>query len=296
MNDRGGDKLDDLLDLLDLEEIDTDVYRGRNEAGRTVRLFGGQVAAQALVAAGRTVEQGRAHSLHGYFLRPGDPAHRVLYTVDRIRDGRSFTTRTVVARQRGHAIFNMAASFHLDESGYEHQIAMPEAPDPETVPTWDELVRRQQGRLPKEVRPWVGGPRAIDLRHVQVPSYLGGAPFEGPSLVWFRVPRRLDDAPLVHQALVTYASDISLLDNMVRPYGRVGRLGPLMTASLDHALWFHRPLRTDEWLLYVQEGPVAAGARGFARGTIYARDGRLVASVAQEGLMRPASRLEDRSV
>jgi acyl-CoA thioesterase-2 len=296
VNDRAGEKLDDLLDLLGLEEIDTDVYRGRNEAGRVQRLFGGQVAAQALVAAGRTVERGRAHSLHGYFLRPGDPAHPVLYMVERIRDGRSFTTRTVVAKQRGHAIFNLAVSFHVDESGYEHQSAMPDAPDPETVPTWDELVRRQLAELPKEVRPWVGGPRAIDLRHVQVPSYLGGAPFEGPSLVWFRVARRLEDTPLVHQALVTYASDISLLDNMVRPYGRIGRLGPLMTASLDHALWFHRALRADEWLLYVQESPVAAGARGFARGTIYARDGRLVASVAQEGLMRPASRLEDRSV
>jgi acyl-CoA thioesterase-2 len=296
VNDRAGEKLDDLLDLLGLEEIDTDVYRGRNEAGRVQRLFGGQVAAQALVAAGRTLERGRAHSLHGYFLRPGDPSHPVLYIVERIRDGRSFTTRTVVAKQRGHAIFNMAVSFHVDESGYEHQSAMPDAPDPETVPTWDELVRRQLPDLPKEVRPWVGGPRAIDLRHVQVPTYLGGAPFEGPSLVWFRVARRLEDTPLVHQALVTYASDISLLDNMVRPYGRIGRLGPLMTASLDHALWFHRALRADEWLLYVQESPVAAGARGFARGTIYARDGRLVASVAQEGLMRPASRLEDRSV
>jgi acyl-CoA thioesterase-2 len=296
VSDRAGDKLADLLDLLGLEEIDTDVYRGRNEAGRTQRLFGGQVAAQALVAAGRTVAQGRAHSLHGYFLRPGDPTHRVLYTVDRIRDGRSFTTRRVVARQRGHAIFNMAASFHLDESGYEHQLPMPEAPDPETVPTWEELVRRQLDQLPREVRPWVGGPRAIDLRHVQVPSYLGGPPFEGPSLVWLRVARRIEDAPLVHQALVAYASDISLLDNMVRPYGRVGRLGPLMTASLDHALWFHRPLRADEWLLYVQESPVAAGARGFARGTIFTREGQLVASVAQEGLMRPASRLEDRSV
>jgi acyl-CoA thioesterase-2 len=296
VNDRASDKLAELLDLLGLEEIDTDVYRGRNEAGRSQRLFGGQVAAQALVAAGRTVSQGRAHSLHGYFLRPGDPTHPVLYTVDRIRDGRSFTTRRVVARQRGHAIFNMATSFHLDESGYEHQLPMPEAPDPETVPTWEELVRRRLEHLPSEVRRWVGGPRAVDLRHVQVPSYLGGPPFEGPSLVWFRVARRIDDAPIVHQALVAYASDISLLDNMVRPYGRVGRLGPLMTASLDHAVWFHRPLRADEWLLYVQESPSAAGARGFARGTIFGRDGRLVASVAQEGLMRPASRLEDRSV
>jgi acyl-CoA thioesterase-2 len=296
VNDRAGEKLADLLDLLHLEEIDTDVYRGRNESGRVQRLFGGQVAAQALVAAGRTAPGRRAHSLHGYFLRPGDPAHRVLYTVDRIRDGRSFTTRCVVAKQRGQAIFNMSVSFQVDESGYEHQLPMPDAPPPESLPTWDELVTKLLDRLPKEVRPWVGGPRAIDLRHVQAPSYLGGEFFEGPSLVWFRVPRRIDDAPLTHQSLLTYASDISLLDNMVRPYGRIGRLGPLMTASLDHALWFHRPFRADEWLLYVQESPAAAGARGFARGMIYTREGRLVASVAQEGLMRPASRLEDRSV
>jgi acyl-CoA thioesterase-2 len=296
VSDRDDDKLADLLDLLDLEEIDTDVYRGRNERGRLGRLFGGQVAAQALVAAGRTVAQGRPHSLHGYFLRPGDPSHRVLYTVDRIRDGRSFTTRLVVARQRGHAIFNMSVSFHVDESGYEHQMPMPAAPAPEDVPTWDELVKKQLDHLPKELRSWVGGPRAIDLRHVQVPSYLGGAPFEGPSLVWVRVARRIGDEALLHRALLTYASDISLLDNMVRPYGRIGRLGPLMTASLDHALWFHRDLRVDEWLLYVQESPAAAGARGFARGMIYTREGRLVASVAQEGLMRPASQLEDRSV
>jgi acyl-CoA thioesterase-2 len=295
VNDRSTDPLARLLAILDLEEIDTDVYRGQNEPHRVQRLFGGQVAAQALVAAGRTVERGAVHSLHGYFLRPGDPGHPVLYTVDRIRDGRSFTTRRVVARQRGHAIFNMASSFHIEESGYEHQTPMPEAPDPETVPSWDELVRRRLEHLPKEVRSFVGGPRALDLRHVQVPSYLGGPPFEGPSLVWLRFASVGDD-PLVHQALLTYASDISLLDNMVRPYGRVGRLGPLMTASLDHAVWFHRPFRADAWLLYVQESPVAAGARGFARGTVYTREGGLVASVAQEGLMRPASRLEDRSV
>jgi acyl-CoA thioesterase II len=290
------DKLSDLLDLLDLEEIDTDVYRGRNERGRMGRLFGGQVAAQSLVAAGRSVEQGRVHSLHGYFLRPGDPSHPVLYGVDRIRDGRSFTTRLVVARQRGQAIFNLAISFHVDEAGYEHQLPMPDAPEPEAVPTWDELVKKQLDHLPKEMRSWVGGPRAIDLRHVQVPSYLGGPVFEGPSLVWVRVARKIGDEPMLHQALLTYASDISLLDNMVRPYGRIGRLGPLMTASLDHALWFHRSFRVDEWLLYVQESPAAAGARGFARGMIYTREGRLVASVAQEGLMRPASRPEDRSV
>jgi acyl-CoA thioesterase-2 len=297
VSDGDADKLADLLRLLELEEIDTDVYRGENERGRPGRLFGGQVAAQALVAAGRTVETGRAHSLHGYFLRPGDPSHPVLYTVDRIRDGRSFTTRTVVAKQRGHAIFNLACSFHADETGYEHQLPMPEAPDPETVWTWQEMVQTQVKNLPKEIASWVmGGPRAIDIRHVQVPSFLGGKDHEGPSLVWFKTARAIGDAPLEHQAVLTYASDMSLLDNMVRPYGRIGRLGPLMTASLDHAVWFHRPFRVDDWLLYAQESPAAAGARGFARGTIYTRTGQLVASVAQEGLMRPATKVEDRSV
>lgn len=290
------DKLAELLEILDLEEIDTNVFRGRNEPGRMQRLFGGQVAAQSLIAASRTVEVGLAHSLHGYFLRPGDPTHPVLYTVDRIRDGRSFTTRYVVASQHGQAIFNMAASFHIEESGYEHQLPAPQVPDPDEIPSWSELVSRHLDKLPKEVRAWVKGPRAIDLRPVQVPSYLGGKPFEGPSQVWFRATRPLGDDPLVHQSLLTYASDISLLDNMVRPYGRVGRLGPLMVASLDHAVWFHRPFRVDEWLLYAQESPAAAGARGFARGMIYTREGRLVASVAQEGLMRPATRPEDRSV
>ena len=291
MSDGDADKLADLLRLLELEEIDTDVYRGQNERGRPGRLFGGQVAAQALAAAGRTVEAGRAHSLHGYFLRPGDPSHPVLYTVDRIRDGRSFTTRTVVAKQRGHAIFNLACSFHSDEVGYEHQLAMPEAPDPETVWTWQEMVQTQVKHLPKEIASWVmGGPRAIDIRHVQVPSFLGGKDHEGPSLVWFKTAREIGDAPLEHQAVLTYASDMSLLDNMVRPYGRIGRLGPLMTASLDHAVWFHRPFRVDDWLLYAQESPAAHGARGFTLGHFFTRDGTIVASVAQEGLIRPTGK------
>jgi acyl-CoA thioesterase-2 len=288
--------LDELLELLDLEELDADLFRGRNESTRQGRLFGGQVAAQALVAAGRTVPGKPAHSLHGYFLRPGDPALPVIYAVDRIRDGRSFTTRCVVARQRGRAIFNASLSFHEPEPSYEHQIAMPPAPDPESVPTWAERVRERLDTIPEEARPWAPRPRPIDLRHVELPTYLGGEPRLGASRVWMRVERKLGDDALLHQALLTYASDHSLLDNVVRPHGRKGALGPLMMASLDHALWFHRPLRVDEWLLYVQESPVAAGARGFARGEIFTRAGLLVASVAQEGLMRPMGRPEDRSL
>ncbi len=291
------ERIEELLELLELEEIDLNIYRAHNESDRRRRLFGGQVAAQALTAAGRTVEDGRlAHSLHAYFLRPGDPAVPVLYNVDRIRDGRSFTTRRVVAIQRGRAIFNMSVSFHRDEPGYEHQVPMPDAPDPESLPTWQQRVEQMWDRIPEDARAWVPHARPIDMRHVVVPTYLGGEPSAGPNLAWMRIERKLADDPFLHQCLLTYASDISLLDNIVRPHGRSGGLGPLMMASLDHAMWFHQRLRMDDWLLYAQESPVATGARGFARGAIYSRDGRLVASVAQEGLMRPVGQSEDRSL
>jgi len=287
--------IDELLDLLDLEEIDTDLFRGRNEAARPGRLFGGQVAAQSLVAASRTVTGRRAHSLHGYFLRPGDPGVPVIYSVDRIRDGRSFTTRRVVARQRGRAIFNTSISFQVPEAGYEHQMPMPEAPDPESLPTREELVERHRDRIPDADRRWVAQPRPIDVRHAELPTFFGGGPRQGTSLVWFRIPRRLGDDFELHQRLLAYMSDMTLLDNVVLPHGRNGRLGPLMVASIDHAVWFHRPFRVDDWLLYAQDSPAAAGARGFARGTIFTRAGTLIASVAQEGLIRPVGRPEDRS-
>jgi acyl-CoA thioesterase II len=290
------DPLDDLLDLLDLEEIDRDLFRGRNEAARPGRIFGGQVAAQSLVAAARTVDGLRAHSLHGYFLRPGDPTVPVVFTVDRIRDGKSFVTRHVVARQRGKAIFNMSVSFQAEEHGYEHQMPMPPAPDPESLPRREELVRRHFDQIPEADRQWVAQPRPIDVRHVRLPTFFGGSAVDaGPSLVWMRVPRPLDGDPALHQRLLAYMSDLTLLDNIVLPHGRNGRLGPVMMASLDHAVWFHRPLRVDDWILYVQDSPAAAGARGFARGTLYTRNGELVASVAQEGLLRPVNKPEDRS-
>ena len=293
------DPLDGLLDILDLEEIDRDLFRGRNESARPGRLFGGQVAAQSLVAAARTVETLRAHSLHGYFLRPGDPTVPVVFTVDRIRDGKSFVTRRVVARQRGKAIFNMSVSFQAEERGYEHQIAMPAAPDPDTLPTREELVRRHFDAIPPADRHWVAQPRPIDVRHVRLPTFFGGGggetPAPGPTLVWMRVARRVGDDPALHQRLLAYMSDLTLLDNIVLPHGRNGRLGPVMVASIDHAVWFHRALRVDDWLLYAQDSPAAAGARGFARGTIYTRAGQLVASVAQEGLLRPVTSAEDRS-
>lgn len=291
------DLLDELLGILELETVGEDVFRGANETQRQGRLFGGQVAAQALVAAGRTVPGPELpHSLHAYFLRPGDPTEDVVYAVERIRDGRSFTTRHVKAIQKEKVIFNTTVSFHVPEKSYEHQAPMPEAPDPESLPTWTERVEAMLDRLPPEVRAWAPRPRPVDMRFVHLPTFLGGEPRTGTSLVWFRTPRRLPDEPFLHLSVLAYASDMSLLDNVVRPHGRGGPLGPLMMASLDHAIWFHLPLRVDEWLLYVQDSPVAFGGRGFARGTLYTREGRLVASVAQEGLMRPVNRGEDRSL
>ncbi|MCL4686698.1 acyl-CoA thioesterase II [Myxococcota bacterium] len=288
--------IDHLLHLLDVEEIDVDLYRGRNESGRPGRIFGGQVAAQSLVAASRTVrDERRAHSLHGYFLRAGDPTVPVIYTVTRLRDGRSFSTRHVTALQRGKAIFDASISFQIDERGYEHQMAMPDAPDPESLPTREELVERYADAIPEADRHWVSQKRAVDTRHVDLPTYFGGGARHGINLVWFRIPCRIGEDPSQHLQLLTYMSDMTLLDNVVLPHGRRGALGPLMVASIDHALWFHRPVRVDEWLLYVQDSPAASGARGFARGSIFARDGRLVASVAQEGLVRPVHRSEDRS-
>jgi acyl-CoA thioesterase-2 len=287
--------LDELLACLDLETIDLDIFRGRNERERGPRLFGGQVAAQALVAAGRTVEGQLPHSLHAYFLRPGDPTTPVIYRVDRIRDGRSFSTRHVVAIQRGKAIFNVSVSFQVEEVSYEHQLAMPEAPAPESLLTWSEHAAKVIDRLPPEVRVWAPRPRPIDMRFVDPPTFLGGDARSRPSLVWLRVPRPLPDDPFLHQCLLTYASDLSLLDNIVKPHGRGGPLGPLMMASLDHAVWFHKAFRVDDWLLYVQDSPAASGGRGFARGTLFTRAGELVASVAQEGLMRPVKSAEDRS-
>lgn len=285
-----------LLAVLDVEELDVDLYRGQNESGRPGRIFGGQVAAQSLVAASRTVGNGRrAHSLHGYFLRAGDPTVPVIYTVTRLRDGKSFSSRHVIALQRGKAIFDASISFQIDEQSYEHQMAMPPAPEPESLPTREELVQRHFEEIPEADRHWVAQPRAIDTRHAERPTFFGGGPRTGTNLVWFRVPCRIGDDPGQHLQLLTYMSDMTLLDNVVLPHGRRGSLGPLMMASIDHALWFHRPVRVDDWLLYVQDSPTASGARGFARGSIFARDGALVASVAQEGLMRPVHRAEDRS-
>ena len=274
-----------LLDLLDLENLEVNLFRGGSPRDGRDRIFGGQVLAQALVAARRTVEERLAHSLHGYFLRPGDPKRPILYEVDRIRDGRSFTTRRVVAIQRGEAIFNMSVSFQSDEEGFEHQREQPDSLEPEGE-LYEGVIRREVARhveverddrrfeLPIEVRN-EGGLHLFD--ESQRPPHLR---------TWLRAKSDLGDDPGTHQCVLAYASDLTLLVPAVQPHPVGMRSRGFRSASLDHAMWFHRPFRADAWLLYVQESPVAARSRGFARGEIYDAHGLLVASCAQEGLLR----------
>ncbi|MGK5529393.1 acyl-CoA thioesterase II [Streptomyces sp. URMC 129] len=283
-----------LLDLLDLERIEEDIFRGDSHASVIPRVFGGQVAAQALVAACRTVPEDRLpHSLHSYFLRPGDPGSPIVYTVDRIRDGRSFTTRRVVAVQHGQPIFHLSASFQVAEEGLEHQEPMPDAPDPETLPTAEEMLPRYADLFfdPRAVDLLLQARRAIDLRYVAEPPFAtAGQPRAARSQVWFRANGKLDgdrDDPVAHLCLGTYVSDMTLLDSVLVAHGRGGWMtGDIVGASLDHAMWFHRPFRADEWLLYDTDSPTSQGGRGLARGRIFTRDGRLAVSVIQEGLMR----------
>jgi acyl-CoA thioesterase-2 len=275
--------LDDLVQLLDLEPIEVNIFRGRSPDETRQRVFGGQVAAQALVAAGRTVERGLVHSLHSYFLRPGDPQVPILYEVDRIRDGTSFTTRRVVAIQHGRAIFNLHCSFHVEEEGFVHQLPAPEVPGPETLPT----LRERLASLSDDVAQFFSRPHPIDQRFVgELPWLRRGEGGEPRQRLWLRADGALPDDPLLHAAVVAYASDMTLFDSILQPH-RVRWDDPgFMGASLDHCMWFHRPFRADEWLLFDQESPAAYGARGLARGTLFTRDGRLVVSVVQEGLVR----------
>ena len=285
------DALGVLIDLLDLEAIEVNIFRGVSPQEDRQRVFGGQVAGQALVAATRTVpedadgRQRSIHSLHAYFLRPGDPSVPILYEVDRIRDGRSFTTRRVVAIQHGKAIFNLAASFHVPEAGLDHQLPMPEGPDPDSLPTFKERMEPWA----EELGAWFHRPRPIDMRHVDgVPTKPGMRiePRHG-QMVWLRADGRLPDDQMLHACIVAYASDMTLLDTTLLPHGRQWGNEGVMMASLDHAMWFHRPFRADEWLLYAQDSPSSSGALGLARGLIYTHDGHLAVSVVQEGLIRP---------
>ncbi|MEU1165576.1 acyl-CoA thioesterase II [Streptomyces sp. NPDC090075] len=281
--------LSDLLDLLDLEQIEENIFRGQSRSAVVPRVFGGQVAAQALVAAGRTVPADRhAHSLHAYFLRAGDPGAPIVYNVERIRDGRSFTTRRAVAVQHGRPIFALSASFQLYEDGLDHQAPMPPAPDPETLPTSAERLRGYDHLPSAVVEKFLEAREAIDLRYVDEPPYgKFGEPREPHSQVWFRTNGKLDDDPLLHVVLATYVSDMTLLDSILLAHGRGGwAVGDVVGASLDHAMWFHRPFRADEWLLYDQESPSAHGGRGLGQARIYTQDGSLAISVIQEGVVR----------
>ncbi len=276
--------LDVLLEHLDLEQIEVNIFRGRSPDERRQRVFGGQVAGQALVAAGRTVPADRpVHSLHAYFIRPGDPAVPIVYTVDRLRDGRSFTTRRVSAIQHGETIFALSASFHHPEPGPEHADPMPGVPPPEMVERTADRLRRVLG----DTQAKLFGP--IDLRSV---GPLSAEAARDPSLrttrnlIWLRVDGELPDDPLLHVCLMTYASDMTLLDSVLTGHGLTWLDGRTSGASLDHAMWFHRPFRADRWLLYVQDSPVANGARGLAHGEVYTEAGELVVSVMQEGLIR----------
>ena len=281
-----GQHLDILLDLLKLERLELNLFRGQNRDIGSGRVFGGQVLAQALVAAGHTVEGRAAHSLHGYFMLPGDVNTPIVYQVDRIRDGRSFTTRRVLAIQEGREIFSMLCSFQVREGGIDHGAAMPVVPAPEELPRELDLVRAMADRIPEPLRPVYTQDRPIDFRPVAPVDPF--APDRRPPVkhVWFRAEGTMPDEPILHQAVLAYASDYGLLITALLPHGLSLMQRGVQAASLDHAVWFHRPFRVDDWLLYATDSPAAAGARGFTRGSLFTRDGTLVASTAQEGLLR----------
>jgi len=277
--------LDRLVALLDLERIEENIFRGVSPAESPTRVFGGQVAGQALIAAGRTVPaERRVHSLHAYFIRPGDPSIPIVYEVDRIRDGRSFTTRRVTAIQRGKAIFALSASFQVDEPGMDHSDPMPDVPAPDDLPTYGEQAR--------ELRTKVGRmallPRPIDIRYVTEPAWLSreSGPREGRNQVWMRADGKLPDDQLLHVCVLTYCSDMTLLDAVLARHGVYWGADDVHGASLDHALWFHRPFRADEWFLYDCASPSASNARGLATGKFFTRAGVHIATVVQEGLLR----------
>ncbi len=282
--------LDDLIDLLDLEPIEVNIFRGHSPDEKRQRVFGGQVAGQALVAAARTVDHDPevgppryVHSLHAYFLRPGDPNAPILYEVDRIRDGKSFTTRRVVAIQHGKAIFNLQASFHVHEDGYDHQIPMPQGvPSPDELPDFRTRMEPYKDALGE----YYDRPRPIDLRYADGGRLDRAEPALPFQRVWLRADGRLPDDPVLHACIVTYASDMTLLDTTLLPHGVHWPDEGLMMASLDHAMWFHRPFRADEWLLYDQGTPTTSGSRGLAYGFIFTSEGALAITVVQEGLIR----------
>ena len=279
---------EELVELLDLETIDTNLFRGIQPDTMLQRVFGGQVAAQSLVAGARTVEPPLSvHSLHSYFLRPGDTTVPIVYDVERMRDGRSFSTRRVVARQHGRSIYFMTISFQRPEDGFDHQDRMPTVPPPEDSLSVGEVVRR---RSPERAEQWLTEWAALELRAIgdsRPGGELSSEDRPAQSRLWIKVGGRLDDVELTHKAAFTYASDLTLLGSALVPHDLLVTSPEVQSASLDHTIWFHRPFRADEWLLYDQTSPSASGARGLALGRVFTQDGRLVATVAQEGLIRP---------
>lgn len=280
------DSLDRLIDLLDLEQVEVNIFRGRSPDESMQRVFGGQVAGQALVAAGRTVpDERQVHSLHAYFIRPGDPSVPIVYTVDRVRDGRSFSTRRVTAIQHGKPIFALSASFHQPEPGLEHAMSMPAVPPPDQLRSNVERLADAMGTpLPAHIRDSPIEMRSVGPMSIEVALDPSLRP--AGNLIWLRVNGELPDDPLLHVCLMTYISDITLLDTVLLEHGVNWYDMNTSGASLDHAMWFHRPFRADQWLLYAQESPIASGARGLARGEVYTAGGDLVVSVVQEGLIR----------
>lgn len=277
----------ELIDLLDVEEVDTDLYRGKRQPGGVGRVFGGQVIAQALQSAQRSVEGEKgAHSLHAYFMRPGNEDHPIIYRVVRDFEGRSFSTRRVIAMQKGQPILNMAASFQVAEEGLHHQDAMPDVPMPETLASERELRLANIDKIPERVRPFFLRPRPIEIRPTHPRNWMEPAKTEPVQHSWFRVVGALPDDTAIHRAMLSYASDMALLGTCLLPHGVNWMTHKLQTASLDHAVWFHEGFRADEWLLYATDSPWSGHARGFNRGRIFTQDGRLVASTTQEGLVR----------
>jgi acyl-CoA thioesterase-2 len=282
-------RLADLVKLLELEQLEVNLFRGESRDIGGPQVFGGQVLGQALSAASKTVDPDRlVHSLHAYFLRRGDFNAPIVYTVDRSRDGHSFSSRRVVAIQHGEQIFTMAASFQVVEDGFDHQIEMPQVPPPESLPDTTQPLRELLDRLPERVRRFANQPRPFEFRMVQPVDYLQPRKSAPSRQVWLKAVSRVPDNETLHRCLLAYVSDFYLLDTSTLPHGTTFLSSNLIMASIDHAMWFHRPLRVDEWLLYVLESPSASGARGFARASVFSRDGKLVASTAQEGLIRVA--------
>ena len=291
-----GNAIETLLEVLDLEKLEENLFRGRSPQVGWQRVFGGQVIGQALVAAARTVEERSAHSLHGYFMLPGHTSVPIVYEVDRIRDGKSFATRRVVAVQHGRAIFSMSCSFQVPEEGLDHQIPMPAVPEPEELPSEAELRSRFLNEAPEPVRRYWERERPIEIRPVDLRHYMSRDTRDPRQSVWIRATGALPDDADIHRCVLAYASDMTLLDTSLFYHGRSIFDRDLQVASLDHSLWFHRPFRADEWLLYAEDSPSASGGRGFNRGSLFSRDGRLIASVAQEGLIRLRPVSSDKSV